>query len=131
MPSISGAKDAPNTIAIRCRQNHTELLLRTEGIWRTSRAGKVEVEYRIGGQSSVKSTWDASADGRVATYKDDAVGLLRSLPEDMPLTISVLDGAGQGHTATFRLAGLDAIRKKFAMACKWAPAADTASSEKR
>src|ERR1019366_7002513 len=39
--STSGEKDAPNTLAIRCRQLRAELLLRTEGTWRISRASEV------------------------------------------------------------------------------------------
>jgi hypothetical protein len=129
--STSGEKDAPNTLTIRCRQLRTELLLRTEGTWRISRASEVQVDYQINDQSFVRLQWAASADGKTATYKDDAVGLLRSLPEGARLKINVFDGPGPGHDATFQLTGLDAIRKKIAVACKWAPAADKMSSGKR
>src|ERR1019366_8124207 len=127
--STSGEKDAPNTLTIRCRQLRTELLLRTEGTWRISRASEVQIDYQINDQSFVRLQWAASADGKTATYKDDAVGLLRSLPEGARLKINVFDGPG--HDATFQLTGLDAIRKKIAVACKWAPAADKMSSGKR
>jgi hypothetical protein len=127
--STSGEKDAPNTLTIRCRQLRTELLLRTEGTWRASRSSEVQVDYQINDQSFVRLQWAASADGKTATYKDDAVGLLRSLPEGARLKINVFDGPG--HDATFQLTGLDAIRKKIAVACKWAPAADKMSSGKR
>jgi hypothetical protein len=72
-----------------------------------------------------------SADGKAATYKDDAVNLLRSVPEGARLKIDVLDGPGPGHDATFQLTGLDAIRKKIAVACKWPPMEDKMSSGKR
>jgi hypothetical protein len=129
--STSSEKDASNTLTIRCRQLRTELLLRTEGTWRISRASEVQVDYQINNQSSVRLRWAASADGKYATYKDDAVGLLRSLPDGARLKINLFDGPGPGHDATFQLTGLDAIRKKIAVACKWAPAADKTSSAKR
>jgi Type VI secretion system VasI, EvfG, VC_A0118 len=129
--STSSEKDASNTLTIRCRQQRTELLLRTEGTWRISRASEVQVDYQINNQSSVRLRWAASADGKYATYQDDAVGLLRSLPDGARLKINLFDGPGPGHDATFQLTGLDAIRKKLAVACKWAPAADKTSSAKR
>jgi hypothetical protein len=129
--STSSEKDASNTLTIRCRQLRTELLLRTEGTWRISRASEVQVDYQINNQSSVRLRWAASADGKYATYKDDAVGLLRSLPDGARLKINLFDGPGPGHDATFQLTGLDAIRKKIAVACKWAPAADKTLSAKR
>jgi hypothetical protein len=124
-------RHAPNTLAIRCRGGRTELLVRTEGTWRASRGGEVQVDYQINEQPLVRRPWTAPADGKTAIYKDDAVGLLQSLPEGAQLKISVLDGPGQSHEATFQLAGLDAVREKIAAACKWAPAADRISSQKR
>jgi hypothetical protein len=129
--STSGEKDAPNALTIRCRQLRTELMLGTEGTWRISRASEVQVVYQINDQPFVSLQWAASADGKAATYKDDAVNLLRSLPEGARLKINVLDGPGPGHDATFQLTGLDAIRKKIALACKWPPIEDKMSSGKR
>jgi hypothetical protein len=127
----SSVKDAPNTVAIRCLGGRTEFLVRTEGIWRASRAREVQVDYQIDDQSSVRLAWTASADGKTASYKDNAIGFLQSLPEGGRLKISVLDGPGPSHEATFQLAGLDAIRDKIAVACKWAPPANKITSEKR
>jgi hypothetical protein len=124
-------RHAPNTLAIRCRGGRTELLVRTEGTWRASRSGEVQVDYQINEQPLVKLPWTASADGKTAIYKDDALGLLQSLPEGAQLKINVVDGPGQSHEATFQLAGLDAVRGKIAAVCKWAPAADRISSQKR
>jgi hypothetical protein len=106
-------------------------MLRNAGIWRISRASEVQVVYQINDQSFVSLQWAASTDGKVATYKDDAVDLLRSLPEGARLKINVLDGPGPGHDATFKLIGLEAVRKKIAAACKWPPMADKLSSGKR
>jgi hypothetical protein len=129
--STSVQKDAPNALTIRCRQLRTELMLRTEGTWRISRASEVLVVYQINDQPFVSLQWAASADGKAAIYKDDAVNLLRSLPEGARLKINVLDGPGPGHDATFQLTGLDAVRKKIAMACKWPLMEDKISSGKR
>ena len=127
----SSVKHAPNTLAIRCRGGRTELLVRTGGTWRVSRAGEVQVDYQINDQPSVKLAWHASADGKTAIYKGDPVGLLQSLPEGARLKINVLDGPETGYEATFQLAGLDAVRDKIAAACKWPPVANKLSSEKR
>jgi hypothetical protein len=129
--STSSEKDAPNTLTIRCRQLRTDLMLRTEGTWRASRNNEVQVEYQINDQSSVRLQWTASADGKTASYKEDPAGLLRSLPEGARLKINVLDGTGHGYAATFQLTGLDAVRKKIVVACKWAPVDDKVSSGKR
>jgi Type VI secretion system VasI, EvfG, VC_A0118 len=118
--STSSVKDAPNTLVVRCRGLHTELLLRMEGTWPASRASEVQVDYQINDQPFVRLQWTVSADGKTASYKDDAVGLLRSLPENARLKISVLDRQGLGQEATFQLTGLDSVRKKIGLACKWA-----------
>jgi hypothetical protein len=106
-------------MVIRCNESQTELLLRTEGRWRRSRAGDVQVEYRIDTQPPIVSRW-ASADRRTAIYKGDAVGLLQSLGDDTRLSITLSDGAGSGHNAQFQLAGFNAVRNKMGSACKWA-----------
>jgi hypothetical protein len=131
MRAPSVAKDAPNTLAIRCRGLRTELLVRTEGRWRAARGSEVQVDYQINDQPFVRRKWALSVDGKTASYKDDAVDLLRSLPEGGRLKINVLDGPDPGHDATFQLGGLDAVRKKIAVACKWTPATDKAAAGKR
>jgi hypothetical protein len=106
-------------------------MLRSAGTWRISRASEVQVVYQINEQPFVSLQWTASTDGKVATYKDDAVNLVRSLPEGARLKINVLDGPGPGHDTTFNLIGLEGVRKKIAVACKWPPMADKLSSGKR
>ena len=130
--STSSVKDAPNTLAVRCRGSRTELLLRTEGAWRASRAGEVQVDHQINDQPLVRLPWTVSADGKTASYKDDAVELLRSLPEGARLKISVFARQeGPGQEATFQLTGWDGVRKKIGLACKWPPTADKMSLGKR
>jgi hypothetical protein len=115
----SSVKDAPTTLAVRCRGLHTELLLRMAGTWPASRASEVQVDYQIDDQPIVRQQWTVSADRKIASYKDDAVGFLRSLPENARLKISVFDSQGLGQEATFQLTGLDSVRKKIGLACKW------------
>jgi len=130
--STSGVKDAPNTLAVRCRASRTELLLRTEGAWRASRASEVQVDHQINDQPVVRLQWTVSADGKTASYKDDAVELLRSLPEGARLKISMfVRQEGPGQEATFQLTGWDGVRKKIGLACKWPPTADKMSLGKR
>jgi hypothetical protein len=126
--ATSSVKDAPNTLAVRCRGLRTELLLRTEGVWRASRASEVQADYQVNDQPSVRRQWTVSADRKTASYKDDAVELLRSLPEGARLKISVFDGRGPGQEAMFQLTGLDSVRKRVGLACKWSPTADEMSS---
>src|SRR6266478_5211983 len=45
--------------------------------------------------------------------------LLRSLPENARLKIGVFDRQDLGQEATFQLTGLDSVRKKIGLACKW------------
>jgi hypothetical protein len=126
----SSVKHAPDTLAIRCRGGRTELLVRTEGTWHPSRAGDVQVDYQINDQPIVRLPWTAPADGKTAIYKNDAIGLLHSLPEGARLKINVQDAPGPGHQATFQLVGLNAVREKIAAVCKRLPAANATSSEK-
>jgi hypothetical protein len=124
-------KHAPNILAIRCRAGRTELVVRTGGTWRASRAGEIQVEYQIDDQPVVRLPWTASADRKTAIYKDDPVGLLQSLPENARLKISVLDAPDPSHEATFQLTGLDSVREKIASTCKWSPVTARITSEKR
>jgi hypothetical protein len=129
--STSSMKDAPNTLAVRCRGLRTELLLGTEGTWRATRASEVHVNYQINDQAPVRLQWTVSADGKTVSYKDDAVGFLRLLPEGAQLKINVFDRQGLGQEATFQLTGLDSVRKKIGLACKWLSTVDKMSPGKR
>jgi hypothetical protein len=129
--SQSSVKDAPNEIAIRCRGGRSELMVRTPGKWSAPRAHAVLVDYQINDKTPVTLPWTLSADGKTASYKDDAIGFLQSLPQDARLKIAVLDERGSAHDTTFDLAGWDSVRGKLAAACKWAPAAGKISAEKR
>jgi hypothetical protein len=126
--STSPVKDAPTTLSILCRGKHTELLVRTDGTWATTRGNELRIDYQINDQPAVRLPWTAFADRKTASYKGDAVGLLQSLPEGARLKINVFDSPGPGHDATFQLTGLDTIRKKIAVACQWAQTANKTST---
>ena len=115
------AKDVPAIFAIRCRGQHTDLLVSTEGSWRTSRANELQVDLTVNDQPAIRMQWIASSDGRTALFKDDAVRFLRSLPDGGRILVSVSDTQGVVHEATFQLTGLNAVRQKIATACKWTP----------
>jgi hypothetical protein len=124
----SGSPGGPVSLAIRCRGGQTGLLIRTERTWHATRRNAIPVDFQINDQSTVRQNWTLSADTKIASYADDAVELLRSLPDGARLTVTVTDGAEQ---ATFLLAGWDAIRKRVETACKWPKTTDQASSGKR
>lgn len=126
----SGTKDAPTALVVRCRGRGTELGLRLQRPLRTSRGGEVQVAYQINDQPMVKLRWTSSAEGKTASYRDDAVALLQSFSEGGQLKIAVSDASGGTNEATFQLAGWNAIRDKIAAACLWTSTAGK-SSERR
>jgi hypothetical protein len=129
--SSSQVKDVPTALVVRCRAQHTELLVRTDGIWATTRGSELRVDYRVNDQPAVGLQWILSSDGKTATYKDDPVGFLRSLPDGARLKINVADRTGSSHEATFQIDGWDVVRNKIGTACKWARTNDKTSSGKR
>ena len=89
----------------------------------------IQVSYRLNDQPFVRQQWIASADGKIASYPEDAAALLRSLPDGARLTVDVFDGTGPGRDAMFQLTGFDAVRRKVETACK--SLSGRVSSEKR
>jgi hypothetical protein len=72
-----------------------------------------------------------AADGKTATYKDDAVELLRSIPAGAAPKVAVADNDHIRREATFQFTGLSAVRQKVAAACNWTPATARTSSDGR
>ena len=106
-------------LVVRCSGRRTELGLRSEGSLRTLRGGEIPVAHQVNDQPMVKLRWTASADGKTASYREDAVALLQSFSDGGQLKIMVPDGSDRASEATFQLAGWNAIRDKNATACKW------------
>jgi hypothetical protein len=129
--ATSDVKDGPNSFAVRCRAQHTELSIRTDGAWAAPRGNDLLVDTQIDDRPVVRQPWILSADGKTATYKNDPVELLQSIPEGATLKVAVADKGNVRREATFELTGLSGIRQKVGTACKWAPVTAKASSEKR
>jgi hypothetical protein len=129
--SASQVKDAPSALAVRCRGHHTEFLVRTDGTWATTRGSELRVDYQVNDQPAVGLQWILASDGKTATYKDDPVGFLRSLPDGARLKINVADRTSSFHEATFQIDGWNIVRKKIGTACKWARTTDNTSFGKR
>ena len=131
MHSTSKVKDAPSTFVVRCVGERTELLVRTDGTWNATRGHELRVDYQVNDQPAVGLQWILSSDGKTATYKDDPVSFLQSLPDAARLKINVADRASSSHEATFQTDGWDVVRNKIGTACKWARRTDKTSSGKR
>jgi len=128
--TTSEAKDAPSALAVRCLGQRTELLVRTEGTWGPTHGHELRVDYQVNDQPAVGLQWILSSDGKTATYKDDPVSLLQSLPDGARLKINVADRASSSHEATFQIHGWDVVRNKIGTACKWPRTTDKTSSGK-
>jgi len=127
--STSDVKDGPNALSVRCRAQHTELSIRTNGAWVAPRGNDLMVDYQINDRPVVRQPWILSADGKTASYRNDPVELLRSIPEGATLKVAVADKGNIRREATFELTGLSGIRQKVGTTCKWTPVTAT-SSEK-
>ena len=129
--STSRVKDAPSALVVRCVGERTELLVRTDGTWTATRGHELRVDYQVNDRPAVGVQWILSSDGKTATYKDDPVSFLQSLPDGARLKINLADRAGSSHEATFQIDGWDVVRNKIATACKWARTTDKTSSGRR
>jgi hypothetical protein len=124
-------KNGPNTLTIGCRGRRTELSVGMEGDFGPPRNAKPQIDSQINDQPAVRRRWAWSADRKLATYKNNPVRLLQSVPEGATLKITVSDRENVRHEATFQLTGLDPVRTKVATACKWAPVQAKTSLETR
>jgi hypothetical protein len=129
--STSQLKDAPSALSIRCVGGRTELVLHTEGTWTAPSGRELRVNYQVNDQPVVGLQWILSSDGKTATYKDNPVSFLQTLPDGARLKINVADRASFSHEATFQIDGWDVVRNKIGTACKWARTTDKTSSGKR
>jgi hypothetical protein len=129
--STSQVKDTPSTLAVRCRGQRTDLLVGTDGTWATTRGHELRVDYQVNDQPAVGVQWILSSDGKTATYKDDPVSFLQSLPDGARLKINVADRTSSSHEATFQIDGWNVVRNKIGTACRWARRIDKTSSGKR
>lgn len=116
--AVSGA---PVRLAVRCREKRTELRLRTDGGLRPLRAGELQVEVQIDAEPALRAPWSVSTDGRTAAFTGDAARLLRAIPDQARVAITVFDGRETVAQTTFQLSGMDAMRQRISAACGWEP----------
>ena len=110
-------KNGPNTLTIGCRGRRTELSIDMEGDFAAPK-GAPQINSQINDEPAVRRRWVWSAHRKRATYKDDPVGILQSVPEGATLRIAVSDKESVSREATFQLTGLDLVRKQVATACE-------------
>jgi hypothetical protein len=130
LSSTSNMENGPNTLTVRCRAQHTELSIRTDGAWGVPRGSGILVDYQISGRPVVRQPWMLSADRKTATYKNDSLELLRSIPDNATLKIAVTNKGNVRLAATFEPAGLAGLRQKVGAACKWSPTTATTPSKR-
>lgn len=117
--SRRSTQDAPSALVIQCRGGRTDLLLSPATSVRPGSAGEVRVVYRINGQPRTEQRWRSVNSGKQLAFQGDVVGLLRAMPEDGQLSIEIFAGDVLAGKANFRLAGLDAVRRRIAASCHW------------
>ena len=114
---IQHGDNGPINLAVHCRENRIELTLQFPGdsAWRS----EPRIYSQIEDQSPAQLDLSWSADGKIATVKNDPVSLLQGVPDGSSLKIRASERALQD--TTFQLIGLDGIRSKVGAACNWAP----------
>src|SRR5215212_7501165 len=115
----ASSQDAPSSLAIQCRAQRTELIISTTGSWKHAPDGVVKVVYRIDEQPPVEQRWKPAETGRSLAFEGDVVRFLRSMPDSGRILVKVYAGRAPAHESTFKLVGLDPVRRKVAAACNW------------
>jgi hypothetical protein len=113
------SQDAPSSLAIHCRAQHTELTISTAGSWKPAIDGEVKIVYRINEEPSVEQRWRSAETGKSLAFPGDVVRFLRSMPDSGQILVKVYVGKGPPNESTFQLVGLDPVRRKIATACNW------------
>jgi Type VI secretion system VasI, EvfG, VC_A0118 len=115
----ASSQDAPSSLAIHCRAQRTELIISTTGSWKQATDGMVKVVYRINQEPPVEQRWRPGETGRSFAFQGDVVRFLRSMPDSGQILVEVYAGKSPPHESTFKLVGLDPVRRKIAAACNW------------
>jgi len=115
----TSSQDAPSSLAIHCRARRTELIISTTGSWKQATVGEVKVIYRINEEPPVEQRGRPAETGRSLAFQGDVVRFLRSMPDSGQILVKVYAGKTPPYESTFKLVGLDPIRRKLAAACNW------------
>jgi hypothetical protein len=113
------SQDAPSSLGIHCRAGRTELIVSTTGSWKQTTDAEMRIVYGINGEPPVEQRWRLTETGRSLVFQGDVVRLLRSMPDGGRIFVRVSAGKSPPYESTFKLAGLDAVRRKIATACNW------------
>jgi hypothetical protein len=107
-------------LILRCKNQTTEAAYSTAVNYLGYQ--KVDVEWRINDQNSIKQVWSASINGRAA-FVPDAIAFVESLPDNATLSIKTTRSTdGKVKEGKFNLGAVSEIRSKLAKACDWADA---------
>jgi len=115
----ASSPDAPSSLAIHCRAQRTELIISTTGSWKQATDGVVKVVYRVNQEPPVEQRWRPAETGRSFAFQGDVVRFLRTMPDSGQILVEVYAGKSPPYESTFKLAGLDPVRRKIAAACNW------------
>src|SRR6476469_2177948 len=115
----ASSQDAPSSLAIHCRARRTELIISTTGSWQQATDGVVKVLYRINQEPPVEQRWSPAETGRSFAFQGDVVRFLRSMPDSGQILVKVYAGNAPPNESTFKLIGLDPVRRKIGAACNW------------
>ena len=113
----TSSQDAPSSLAILCRAHRTELVISTTGSWKQATDGEVKVVYRVNEGPPVEQRLRPT--GRSFAFQGDVVRFLRSMPDSGQILVKVYAGKAPPYESTFKLVGLDPIRRKIGAACNW------------
>jgi hypothetical protein len=113
------SQDAPSSLAVHCRAHRTELRISTTGSWKQATDGEVKVVYQINQEPPVEQRSRAAETGKSFAFQGDVVRFLRSMPDSGQILVKVYAGKAPPYESTFKLVGLDPVRRKIAAACNW------------
>lgn len=116
-PSRDGTSGAAMMLSIRCRGGSTQLIVSPSAA--AGRGGDYLISYRVNGNEPVQLAGAAPAFGTGVAFTGDVVRLLQSLPAEGDLTIHLSQRVGATYDGSFSLTGLETVRRKMAVACKW------------
>ncbi|MFU8805676.1 MAG: hypothetical protein ACNA8W_17820 [Bradymonadaceae bacterium] len=114
----TAAKESENGgLAVRCKGDEVEIIVRVGADLGPSRTGQSRVIYRFMGEKNAKpieTQWPQSTDRQVLFVAHDQIGeFLKNVSKYKGLVIRVFDAAGTPHTLEFSLEGDDGFLKRL------------------
>jgi len=132
--SASSPGDSPMSFTMYCRRGKTEAVFEIADFARYPPGSSFMIEYLIVSQEGIRNRsverrwvqqrgveqrWNELNRSIDVSFTGDPVRFLKSLPDDGVLSVRVRDREGISHDAEFHLAGLEPVRGKLALACRW------------